>query len=94
MKSKVKLYVYEEHGKETVIDIFHAKEWSEFMLVDVDLPLDNEQIDQLNRAFEHVNKQIIILPKGIDVKIYGVREQDDEPIELTPADESDIGVGS
>lgn len=87
MKSKVKLHIYEDHGKETVVDIFEAREWDDFLLVAVDMPMSQEQVDQLNQAFGSIEKRVVVIPYGVPVKFYGIRESDDQPIELTAAPE-------
>jgi hypothetical protein len=76
----VKLYICEDQPNETIIESFQAKEWDDFVLItfsgDPRL-IDMEGISEtLNQTFK--DKKILLMPEELNLKFYGVREEQDE----------------
>lgn len=75
---QVKLLVYEMHGNEIVVDSITAKDFDDFILIEVDPSMVNIDIDQLTGSIDEVfkdsKKQILIVPRNAEIGFYGFRE--------------------
>lgn len=77
---QVKLLVYEMHGNEIVVDSIKAKEFSDFILIELGPSVKQDQIDQMveaiETAFQKMDKQILIVPYEAEIGFYGFKEAD------------------
>lgn len=74
----VKLYVYQETPEETVIDSFDAEDFGDFRLIYVESDLTNDQMHTLQQSIAAAtDKKTLVIPKGYDLKFYGVRPAND-----------------
>lgn len=81
----VKLSIYQEVGEETWVETFKARDFSDFMLVELDGSSikDAEDLmqihDQIEKTLEDTmpDKVAIIVDKGLDLNFYGFEVIDD-----------------
>lgn len=77
---RVKLQVYINEPKETLIDTFYAKEWDDFVIISLDEgELSDDEIsgvvDTLNAwAKSNADKQVLLFTRKADVSFVGLRE--------------------
>jgi hypothetical protein len=71
--SRVKLYVYEKHGKETIINSVTGEDWDDFILVRLDVSRDPYEQESLFQQFSEYfpNKKLVIVPNTVDIEFYG-----------------------
>lgn len=72
----VKLYTYELQPKETIVDIYTAKEFEDFIIVNVKGAVTESQLQELANIFRACNKQILLVPEWVELEFYGVTEKE------------------
>lgn len=75
-----KLNIYKYELDEIIIESYSAKQWDDFLIVEVanatDEVLDNLAETLRNFEFE-TPKEIILIPKELELDFYGVEVEDD-----------------
>lgn len=83
-QNSIKLYLYEHQPTKTMIDVFEADDYGDFLLVKIakEMEHNTEFIEQMKEAFkdEAGKKKIIIFSDDAKFTLYGVakEEQDDD----------------
>lgn len=75
--------IYRHTATETIIETCSAKTWDDFTIVTIDAPnLTAESFEQLQDIFseysKHMNKEVVLVPKGVDIEFYGVEVDEDD----------------
>lgn len=75
--------IYRHDSNTTFVDGFEAEDYGDFLIIH----LKTEQITpdimtQLAEGFQHLKKQIILVPKEWDVDFYGVEKEADSAAEV------------
>lgn len=82
--TRKKIYFYRHEMNETIIDIYDAQEWDDFLIVKVGnslAPVTQEMIDQVSDVLDKMNtekySQIIVMPADLDIDFYGIEVEDE-----------------
>jgi hypothetical protein len=78
MSELVKLYIYQHHPEETVIDTVTAIHWDDILIVRASPSMTLEEHENLNSEFgelaaKNPGKQIVLIANDLPVDFYGVR---------------------
>lgn len=77
--ASVKLKVYQFESELTYIDTIEAKDFGDFMIVTINF--EEQDFESILYHFKDTfpEKKILIIPQGMDVAFYGIKEDDDRP---------------
>lgn len=81
---RVELHVYAHKINEIEINTYCAKEWDDFLILDIETPnMTQESWEMIQDAIgpiaEQMNKQVIVVPRNLKINFYGVEKIIDEP---------------
>lgn len=76
---RVELHVYAREGEEIVIDKYKARNWEDFLIIDIEAQgMTQERWNELHNVLAPIaaqmEKQVIIIPRHIDIQFYGVEK--------------------
>lgn len=70
----VKLYVYRYDHEDIVVETLPAKDWGDFVIVEMDINPDafDQFAQTLAQYADQMNKRFIVAPRGANIEFYGV----------------------